>query len=130
MFVLFHTLADKDAQKGKKTARKTTRAGGSDVDLNKIAQEQQVKLENEREERNKQIQAAKEAAAAAAPEPAPADTKAPAKAAKESKPGKNIARSVIMTWTLICLILFTLFSFCFFPFESGLVPNFPSLQMQ
>ncbi|XP_023271938.1 immunoglobulin-like and fibronectin type III domain-containing protein 1 isoform X2 [Seriola lalandi dorsalis] len=85
--------ADKDAQKGKKSARKTTRAGGSGVDLQKIAQEQQAKLEKEREEIKEQIKAAKEAAAAAPPPPpetpgAPAPTKAPAasKAAKDSLP--------------------------------------------
>ncbi|XP_035486161.2 immunoglobulin-like and fibronectin type III domain-containing protein 1 isoform X3 [Scophthalmus maximus] len=72
--------ADKDAQKGKKAPRKTTRAGGSGVDLQKVAQEQQVKLEKEREERKEQIKAAKEAAAAAPPPelpPAPAPTAAP-----------------------------------------------------
>ncbi|KAG7226776.1 hypothetical protein INR49_014125 [Caranx melampygus] len=81
--------ADKDAQKGKKSARKTTRAGGSDVDLQKIAQEQQAKLEKEREERKEQIQAAKDAAAAApATSAAPATTKTPAtsKVAKVSEP--------------------------------------------
>ncbi|KAM9859305.1 immunoglobulin-like and fibronectin type III domain-containing protein 1 [Aulostomus maculatus] len=61
--------ADKSAQKGKKSARKTTRAGGSGKDLQKIAQEQQGKLEKEREERKEQIKAAKEAAAAAPPPP-------------------------------------------------------------
>lgn len=63
---------DKDAQKGKKSARKTTRAGGSGVDLQKVAQEQQAKLEKERKERKEQILAAKEAAAAAPPPEAPA----------------------------------------------------------
>ncbi|XP_040890311.1 immunoglobulin-like and fibronectin type III domain-containing protein 1 [Toxotes jaculatrix] len=63
--------ADKDAQKGKKSVRKTTRAGGSGVDLQKIAQEQQAKLEKEREERKEQIIAAKQAAAAAPPPQAP-----------------------------------------------------------
>lgn len=65
-------LVDKDAQKGKKSARKTTRAGGSGVDLQKVAQEQQAKLEKERKERKEQILAAKEAAAAAPPPEAPA----------------------------------------------------------
>ncbi|XP_029287840.1 immunoglobulin-like and fibronectin type III domain-containing protein 1 [Cottoperca gobio] len=65
--------ADKDAQKGKKAARKTTRAGGSGVDLQKVAEEQQTKLTQEREERKEQIKAA---AAAPAPEP-PAEPKAP-----------------------------------------------------
>ncbi|XP_030585511.1 immunoglobulin-like and fibronectin type III domain-containing protein 1 [Archocentrus centrarchus] len=59
--------ADKDANKGKKTARKTTRAGGSGMDLQKIAKEQQAKLEKAKEERKEQIKAAKEAAAAAPP---------------------------------------------------------------
>ncbi|XP_071759957.2 immunoglobulin-like and fibronectin type III domain-containing protein 1 [Centroberyx gerrardi] len=70
--------ADKDAQKGKKSARKTTRAGGSGEDLQKVAQEQQAKLEMVREERKEQVKAAKEAAAAAPPPPTPA---APAPAA-------------------------------------------------
>ncbi|XP_071351211.1 immunoglobulin-like and fibronectin type III domain-containing protein 1 isoform X2 [Trachinotus anak] len=83
--------ADKDAEKGKKSARKTTRAGGSGVDLQKVAHEQQAKLEKEREERKEQIKAAKEAAAAAPPPEtpaAPAPTKAPAasKAAKDPEP--------------------------------------------
>nr|XP_019952106.1 PREDICTED: immunoglobulin-like and fibronectin type III domain-containing protein 1 [Paralichthys olivaceus] len=63
--------ADKGAKKGKKAARKTTRAGGSGIDLQKVAQEQLVKLEKEREERKEQIKAAKEAAAAAPPPEAP-----------------------------------------------------------
>ncbi len=104
VFVFFFNLADKDAQKGKKTARKTTRAGGSGMDLQKIAQEQQVKLEKEREERKEQIKAVKEAAAAAAPPPppptesprAPAPTEAPAvskpEAAKDPEQSKNAAR--------------------------------------
>ncbi|XP_034563149.1 immunoglobulin-like and fibronectin type III domain-containing protein 1 [Notolabrus celidotus] len=85
---------DKDAQKGKKSARKTTKAGGSGVDLQKVAQEQQVKLQKEREVIKAQIQVAKEAAAAAPPPPppetppAPAPTKAPEepKAPKEPEP--------------------------------------------
>ncbi|XP_040014925.1 immunoglobulin-like and fibronectin type III domain-containing protein 1 [Xiphias gladius] len=83
--------ADKDAPKGKKSVRKTTRAGGSGIDLQKVAQEQQVKLEKEREERKEEIKAAKEATAAAPPPetpPAPAPIKAPAvpKAPKEPEP--------------------------------------------
>ncbi|XP_070759355.1 immunoglobulin-like and fibronectin type III domain-containing protein 1 [Enoplosus armatus] len=74
--------ADKDAQKGKKSARKTTRAGGSGMDLQKVAQEQQVKLEKEREERKEQIKAAKEAVAAEPP-------KAPAVAPKEQSKNAN-----------------------------------------
>ncbi|XP_036957612.1 immunoglobulin-like and fibronectin type III domain-containing protein 1 isoform X2 [Acanthopagrus latus] len=90
--------ADKDAQKGKKTARKTTRAGGSGVDLQKIAEEQQVKLVKEREERKEQIKAVKEAAAAAPPPetpPAPAPTEAPAPKAPESKPVSAPAPPVV-----------------------------------
>lgn len=100
-FFFLLKLADKDAQKGKKSVRKTTRAGGSDVDLQKIAQEQQAKLEKEREERKEQIKAAKEAAAtaaAAAPETsaASATTKAPAtsKAAKVSEPSKYLIKHI------------------------------------
>ncbi|XP_008277912.1 immunoglobulin-like and fibronectin type III domain-containing protein 1 isoform X2 [Stegastes partitus] len=64
--------ADKDVPKGKKSARKATRAGGSGMDLEKIAQEQQTKLEEKKE----QIKAAKEAAAPPPePPPAPAPTK-------------------------------------------------------
>ncbi|XP_050930771.1 immunoglobulin-like and fibronectin type III domain-containing protein 1 [Lates calcarifer] len=80
--------ADKDAQKGKKSARKTTRAGGSGMDLQKVAQEQQAKLEKVREERKEQIKAAKEAAAAAPPPEtpaAPAPTPAAPSAPKEPK---------------------------------------------
>lgn len=78
-------LADKGAPKGKKVARKTTRAGGSEVDLSKVAQEQQLKLGKEKEERKEQIKAAKEAAAAAPPPPAP-PKKAPAPAVAKPKP--------------------------------------------
>uniref|UniRef100_A0A665TKV8 Immunoglobulin like and fibronectin type III domain containing 1, tandem duplicate 4 n=1 Tax=Echeneis naucrates TaxID=173247 RepID=A0A665TKV8_ECHNA len=93
--------ADKNAQKGKKSARKTTRAGGSGVDLEKVAQEQTAKLEKEREERKEQIKAAKEAAVAAPPpEPsaappgtpaAPEPPKAPSAppAQKRPKPSKK-----------------------------------------
>ncbi|XP_035858476.1 immunoglobulin-like and fibronectin type III domain-containing protein 1 isoform X1 [Sander lucioperca] len=78
--------ADKDAGKGKKSVRKTTRAGGSGMDLQKVAQEQQGKLEKQREERKEQIKAA--AAAAPPPEtpPAPAPTKAEPKAPKDPEP--------------------------------------------
>ncbi|XP_072288403.1 immunoglobulin-like and fibronectin type III domain-containing protein 1 isoform X2 [Eucyclogobius newberryi] len=68
---------DKNAGKGKKSERKTTRAGGSGVDLQQVAQEQQVKLVQQREERKEEIKAAQEVAAAAPPpeikkaEPAP-----------------------------------------------------------
>ncbi|XP_060899394.1 immunoglobulin-like and fibronectin type III domain-containing protein 1 isoform X2 [Labrus mixtus] len=84
--------ADKEVPKGKKSARKTTRAGGSGMDLQKVAQEQQVKLVKEREERKEQIQIAKEAAAPP-PEtpPAPAPTKPPAEpeAPKDPEPIVN-----------------------------------------
>lgn len=49
--LFFNNSADKDVQYGKKTAKKTTRAGGSGMDLQKIAQEQQAKLEKDRKER-------------------------------------------------------------------------------
>lgn len=60
------------------------------MDLQKIAEEQQLKLTKEREEIKQQIQVAKEAAAAAPPPeaaPAPAPTETP-KAPKEAGPGK------------------------------------------
>ncbi|KAG7477825.1 hypothetical protein MATL_G00073710 [Megalops atlanticus] len=53
--------ADNDpSMHGKKKARKTTQAGGSGVDLQKIAQEQQAILQKEKEERMEAIQKAKE----------------------------------------------------------------------
>uniref|UniRef100_A0A3P8WG85 Immunoglobulin-like and fibronectin type III domain-containing protein 1 n=1 Tax=Cynoglossus semilaevis TaxID=244447 RepID=A0A3P8WG85_CYNSE len=92
--------ADKDVQKGKKAARKTTRAGGAGMDLQKVAQEQQTKLEKERIERREQIKAAKEAAAAAVttdPSKIPAaaeQTETPAVVSnnthKENDPSKNV----------------------------------------
>ncbi|XP_060925114.1 immunoglobulin-like and fibronectin type III domain-containing protein 1 [Limanda limanda] len=78
--------ADKEAPKGKKAARKTTRAGGAGVDLQKVAQEQQVKLVKEREERKEQIQVAKEAAAAAPPPEAPPAPAAVPQAQKDPGP--------------------------------------------
>ena len=63
--ILCFSSAEKD--KGKKSVRKTTRAGGSGVDLQQVAQEQQAKLEKVREERKEQIKAIQEAAAAAPP---------------------------------------------------------------
>ncbi|XP_029630310.1 immunoglobulin-like and fibronectin type III domain-containing protein 1 isoform X1 [Salmo trutta] len=67
--------ADNDpATKGKKKVRKTTRAGGGEVDLAKIAAEQKAKLDKERDERMelaKQIKADMDAKAAAEPEPEP-----------------------------------------------------------
>lgn len=74
---------DKGEQMGKKSARKTTRAGGSGMDLQKVAKEQQIILEKEKEERKEQIKAAKEAAAAAAATPC---SEVPIKAAPVSKP--------------------------------------------
>lgn len=54
-------LADNDpAQAGKKKARKTTRAGGAGVDLEKVAQEQQIKIQKEKEKIEAAIQAKKE----------------------------------------------------------------------
>lgn len=93
IFFYFNS-AEKDVQKGKKTARKTTRAGGSGVDVQKIAQEQQAKLEKEKDERMEQIKAAKEAAATAPPPespPAPAKVQAVAKpkAPKDPETSKN-----------------------------------------
>ncbi|KAE8298274.1 Immunoglobulin-like and fibronectin type III domain-containing protein 1 [Larimichthys crocea] len=88
--------ADKDAQKGKKSARKTTRAGGSGVDLQKVAQEQQAKLEKERGERKEQIKAAKEAAAAAPPpESPPAPSVAKPQEPKDPQPSKPEAPPVV-----------------------------------
>ncbi|XP_077429532.1 immunoglobulin-like and fibronectin type III domain-containing protein 1 [Vanacampus margaritifer] len=52
--------ADK-ADQGKKSIRKTTKAGGSGIDLQKVAQEQHEKLEKQKEERKEQILAAKQA---------------------------------------------------------------------
>lgn len=80
--IVFPNSADKDAPKGKKTARKTTRAGGSGQDLQKIAQEQQVKLEKEKEERKEQMKASEEAAP---PPAAPTDTPVVPAASKPSK---------------------------------------------
>lgn len=57
------------------------------MDLQKVAEEQQIKLEKEREERKEQIKAAKEAAAAAHPPEAPAVIKPVAKGPEPSKYG-------------------------------------------
>lgn len=81
---LFSNLADKSTPKGKKSARKTTRAGGSGIDLQKVAEEQQVKLEQVREERKEQIKAA-----AAAPPPETPPVPPPTKAPKDPEPSKN-----------------------------------------
>lgn len=92
----FFYSADKDAQKGKKTARKTTRAGGSGMDLQKVAEEQQTKLVKERAERKEQIKAA---AAAPPPEAPPAAAPIPAEpeATKDAEPSKNADRNVYET---------------------------------
>ncbi|XP_062400978.1 immunoglobulin-like and fibronectin type III domain-containing protein 1 [Sardina pilchardus] len=76
--------ADKDPG-GKKKARKTTTAGGSGVDLAKIAAEQNAKIQTERAEiveKVKQVQAEK-AAAAAIEEPTPQPTEEPTPIAVE-----------------------------------------------
>ncbi|XP_061642016.1 immunoglobulin-like and fibronectin type III domain-containing protein 1 isoform X2 [Phyllopteryx taeniolatus] len=49
--------ADKDTDKGKKSVRKTTKAGGSGINLQKVAQEQHEKLEKQKEELKEQIKA-------------------------------------------------------------------------
>ncbi|XP_062329256.1 immunoglobulin-like and fibronectin type III domain-containing protein 1 [Osmerus eperlanus] len=83
---------DKSSQGGKKAARKTTRAGGAGLDLEKIAQEQQQKLVKDREERLEQVKTAKaEMAAAAEAEPTttpPSQEVKPAKA-PPTKPGRS-----------------------------------------
>ncbi|XP_034562794.1 immunoglobulin-like and fibronectin type III domain-containing protein 1 [Notolabrus celidotus] len=70
--------ADKDPNSiGKKKARKTTRAGGGNPELLKIAQEQQAKVQKERDELLAKIKAEADAAAAEKEE---ADAKAKAEA--------------------------------------------------
>ncbi|XP_061893616.1 immunoglobulin-like and fibronectin type III domain-containing protein 1 isoform X1 [Entelurus aequoreus] len=61
--------ADKGADQGKKSVRKTTKAGGSGMDLQKVAQEQNAKLEKQKEE----VKVAKEAT----PPPEPPKVVAP-----------------------------------------------------
>ncbi|XP_037634083.1 immunoglobulin-like and fibronectin type III domain-containing protein 1 isoform X3 [Sebastes umbrosus] len=80
--------ADKSTPKGKKSVRKTTRAGGSGIDLQKVAEEQQVKLEQVREERKEQIKAA-----AAAPPPETPPVPPPTKAPKDPEP--NMAAAAV-----------------------------------
>nr|XP_020486337.1 immunoglobulin-like and fibronectin type III domain-containing protein 1 [Labrus bergylta] len=75
--------ADKDP-KGKKKARKTTRAGGGGPELLKIAQEQQAKVQKERDELIAKVKAEAEAAAAEKAE-AEAKAKAEAEAKAEAK---------------------------------------------
>ncbi|KAL0978793.1 hypothetical protein UPYG_G00175290 [Umbra pygmaea] len=77
------------ANKGKKV-RKTTRAGGGNEDLAKIAAEQQAKLAKEREERMalaKQMKAEMDAMAAEESESVPVETEE--EEAKEGKEGKE-----------------------------------------
>lgn len=53
MSFLFHDQADSDPNlHGKKKVRKPTQAGGSGLDLAKIAAEQQIKLQKKKEEEN------------------------------------------------------------------------------
>ncbi|XP_044031649.1 immunoglobulin-like and fibronectin type III domain-containing protein 1 [Siniperca chuatsi] len=76
--------ADNDPNaRGKKKARKTTRAGGGGEDLLKIAQEQQAKIQKERDELIAKAKAEAEAAAAAAA--AAAEAAAAAAAAEKAK---------------------------------------------
>ncbi|XP_035760507.1 immunoglobulin-like and fibronectin type III domain-containing protein 1 isoform X3 [Neolamprologus brichardi] len=90
--------ADKDpASKGKKVARKTTMAGGSnEEELLKIAKEQQEKYQKELEEKlelAKKAQAEKEAAGAAAAEEEKAAKKAAAKAKAKAKAAERAKRA-------------------------------------
>ncbi|TMS19754.1 Immunoglobulin-like and fibronectin type III domain-containing protein 1 [Larimichthys crocea] len=72
--------------KGKKKARKTTRAGGGGAELLRIAQEQNAKVQQEREELIAKAKAEAEiAAAAAAAEKAEAEAKAKAEAEDRAK---------------------------------------------
>lgn len=91
-FFFFCNSADKGAPAGKKSARKTTRAGGSGIDLQKVAEEQQIKLEKEREERKEQIKAAKEAAAA----------ENPPEVTKEPEPSKYGGCTIGKTGCWVC----------------------------
>uniref|UniRef100_W5LBA3 Immunoglobulin like and fibronectin type III domain containing 1, tandem duplicate 3 n=1 Tax=Astyanax mexicanus TaxID=7994 RepID=W5LBA3_ASTMX len=75
--------------RGKKAARKTTQAGGSGVDVAKIAAEQQSKLQKAREERMETIkqEQAEEPMPVPATEPgAPAEPKPKAKAKPKAQP--------------------------------------------
>ncbi|XP_024658269.2 immunoglobulin-like and fibronectin type III domain-containing protein 1.1 isoform X1 [Maylandia zebra] len=90
--------ADKDpASKGKKVARKTTMAGGSnEEELLKIAKEQQEKYQKELEEKlelAKKAQAEKEAAGAAAQEDEEAAKKAAAEAKAKAKAAARAKRA-------------------------------------
>uniref|UniRef100_A0A3Q3WI37 Uncharacterized protein n=1 Tax=Mola mola TaxID=94237 RepID=A0A3Q3WI37_MOLML len=90
--------------RGKKTARKTTRAGGSGADVQKIAQEQQAKLEKEKDERMEQIKAAKEAAATAPPpESPPAPAKVPAVTKPKAPKDPETTSKVEMNFVSFCL---------------------------
>ncbi|KAM6977602.1 immunoglobulin-like and fibronectin type III domain-containing protein 1, partial [Aplochiton taeniatus] len=59
---------------GKKKARKTTQAGGSGIDLEKLAQEQHDKLQKEKEERMEAIKKRKEEAESIVEEPPSTDS--------------------------------------------------------
>uniref|UniRef100_A0A8D3A7I7 Immunoglobulin like and fibronectin type III domain containing 1, tandem duplicate 3 n=1 Tax=Scophthalmus maximus TaxID=52904 RepID=A0A8D3A7I7_SCOMX len=77
--------ADSDPNsKGKKKARKTTRAGGGGADLLRIAQEQNNKIQKQKDELIAKAKAEAEAAAAAAPKEK-AKTKAKVKAEAKGK---------------------------------------------
>ena len=62
------TADTEPAPTGKKKARKTTQAGGAGVNLEKVAEEQQGKLQKEKEERIEAIIKAKEEQQATMPE--------------------------------------------------------------
>ncbi|XP_055016668.1 immunoglobulin-like and fibronectin type III domain-containing protein 1 [Boleophthalmus pectinirostris] len=92
-------LVEPDKGPGKKE-RKTTRAGGSGVDLQKVAQEQQAKLEQQYEERKEVIKAAQEAAAAAPPPEPPKEAEPEPKAAPEPSVELNITGELSDTYAL------------------------------
>ncbi|XP_032369254.1 immunoglobulin-like and fibronectin type III domain-containing protein 1 isoform X2 [Etheostoma spectabile] len=76
--------------KGKKKARKTTRAGGGGAELLKIAEEQRAKVQKDREELIARAKAeAEAAAAAAAAEKAEREAKAKAEAEAKAKAKAN-----------------------------------------
>ncbi|XP_061114987.1 immunoglobulin-like and fibronectin type III domain-containing protein 1 isoform X2 [Conger conger] len=53
---------DADSEPGKKKVRKTTQAGGAGMDLKKVAQEQQAKLQKEKEDKQEAMKKEKEEA--------------------------------------------------------------------
>lgn len=71
--------------RGKKKARKTTRAGGGNPELLRLAQEQQLKLQKEKDELVAKVRAEQEAAAAAAAIAAAEKAEAEAKARAEAE---------------------------------------------